>query len=269
MRLACAFAGVLVTVPASADEASEPVAAPPAPVASTAARPPLAEHLGYAFAHPDVLLRQRLLGLAHGLRLLGRTCLLDSEFSRASEAAYGAWYARQRMTLARIVDDLETWHYGSPSVDDVDVRLRQLAALLGLPARLRALGSDEQRAACASFAPAIATARYDLRLLLAGESGGVGAGDGAGVGAAPADAVVPAPTLQATPAAATPDDETIPGGVAAPSAEAPDADANPSADITPDAETASATAAMPGAESSASADVSSAPATLPENSPHD
>ena len=67
-----------------------------APVVAPVARVANPDRIGYAFSDPPILLRQRLIGLAHGLRLLGRTCLLDPEFSLAAEQAYAAWFARQR-----------------------------------------------------------------------------------------------------------------------------------------------------------------------------
>ena len=138
-----------------------------APVVAPVARVANPDRIGYAFSDPPILLRQRLIGLAHGLRLLGRTCLLDPEFSLAAEQAYAARFARQGPAIEVMSLDLERWYFGN-SVPEPNpaARMRDVVRLLGLRTELRPLGADEQRAACASYAQAIAGPRYDFVALL-------------------------------------------------------------------------------------------------------
>jgi hypothetical protein len=130
---------------------------------------------GYAFDQPDIVLRQRLFGLAHGLRLLGRVCLLESEFSYPAEIAYTRWHQQQASALDRIERDLERWYYGSvievgEAQMDAQFRQRDLQRLMALPRELPTLSASERRDACASFPEAVAQARYDFVRLLDGDA---------------------------------------------------------------------------------------------------
>lgn len=128
----------------------------------------MASRLGYAFSDPPILLRQRLLGLAHGLRLLGRACLFDPEHSLQTEHAYAEWYARQGASIDAMSLDLDRWYFaGAPPESDPAQRLREVIRLIGLRAELRAMDPDEQHAACATYPEAIAAPRYDFVQILA------------------------------------------------------------------------------------------------------
>lgn len=141
------------------------VAPPPGSLTERALVRP--DRMGYAFDEPEILLRQRLIGFAHGLRLLGRACLLDSAYSLEVEQAYSAWYQQQGATIDAMTRDLERWYFGDMAQEsDATVRLREIVRILGLRAELRALSDEERNAACASFAQAIASERYDFVRLL-------------------------------------------------------------------------------------------------------
>lgn len=173
-RAAALFAGLLATllcVPVFAQESGPDSGSDPlrALSGSTApvARVVKPARIGYAFSDPPVLLRQRLIGLAHGLRLLGRTCLLDPEFSLSAEQAYATWFARQEAAIETMSLDLERWYFGDVVPEpDPAARLREVIRLLGLRTELRPMAADEQRAACASYPQAIAGPRYDFAALL-------------------------------------------------------------------------------------------------------
>lgn len=132
-----------------------------------AARSVLPNRQGYAFDRPDILLRQRLIGFAHGLRLLGKICLMEPAYSLAAERAYTQWYQRQGDTIDAMSLDLERWYFGSAIPQpEPQLRLREVIRLIGLRSELHELNDVEREAACASFPQAIGSERYDLAKLL-------------------------------------------------------------------------------------------------------
>lgn len=153
--------------PAPSLDLAAPASTPPAavpPVPPRAIRP---EHNGYAFDTPPILLRQRLIGLAHGLRLLGRLCLFSTAHSASAEQAYAEWYRRQGPAIERMSVDLERWYFGATAPQlDPNLRLRDVIRALGLRAELREMSAAERDAACATFPLAISSERYDFVRLL-------------------------------------------------------------------------------------------------------
>jgi hypothetical protein len=86
----------------------------PTPAASLAANELTPLHQGYAFEQPDVLVRQRLFGLAHGLSLLAgglpRPC---RPFRLQIQDAYANWHAKQATVHRRLVLDLSRYYFGA------------------------------------------------------------------------------------------------------------------------------------------------------------
>lgn len=157
--------------------AAEPT--PPAPALT-----PL--HRGYAFDQPEVLVRQRLFGLAHGLSLLAAACLDLPEQSGATQEAYAAWHQKQSPTIDGLVLDLSRYYFGSRADE---AHWPDLVRALNLKDRiddsLAAIGIEQ---ACASLPTAIARPRYELDRLLV-EINAADAAAGVDV------AVLPAPTV--------------------------------------------------------------------------
>ena len=162
-----------------------------APAAGTTAAAPALEvapaRRGYAADQPQIFIRQRLFGRAHGLSLLTAACLELPAYSTAVRDAYAAWYATQAKTLETIVRDLAI-HYFGPRANEA--QWFDLAHALNLPDSIQpALGEVTLHAACASLPEAIPRPRYALDKLLAGI---------ADAETLPNDvaAVPPAPTIQ-------------------------------------------------------------------------
>ena len=145
------------------------------------------ERRGYAADQPEILLRQRLFGRAHGLSLLAAACLDMPAYSKAVQDTYAAWYAKQAGTIEIIVRDLARYYFGPRAGE---AQWFDIAYALKLPDSIQpALGEVTLHAACASLPEAIPRQRYALDKLLAGSAD-----------AEPAlneiVAVPPAPTLQ-------------------------------------------------------------------------
>lgn len=165
-------AGVLcAALLASAHGADAPPAGtvPDAPATTPAeAAPPLEvppNRLGYAFEQPEILIRQRLFGLAHGLSLLAAACLDMPAYSASIQDAYAAWHARQGKAIETIVHDLARYYFGSRADE---ARWPDLSRALNLTNTIEpALGEVTLHAACASLPEAIARPRYALDKLLA------------------------------------------------------------------------------------------------------
>lgn len=149
---------------------------------------------GYAFDQPDILVRQRLFGLAHGLSLLASACLDLPGQSGATQEAYAAWHRKQAATIAGLVLELSRHYFGDRAgeADWADL-VRALNLKDRVDDTLAAVGLEE---ACASLPTAIARPRYELDRLLV-EINAADAAAGADV------AVLPAPTSE-PPAAETP-----------------------------------------------------------------
>lgn len=150
-------------------------------------------HKGYAFDQPEILVRQRLFGLAHGLSLLAAACLDVVEQSGSTQEAYAAWHVKQAETISTIVSDLARYYFGDRAGDAV---WTDISRALALKEDIReALGDVRLEEACATLPTAIVRPRYEFDALLA-ESKAVAAET------KPAVAVPPAPT--SNPAAAGP-----------------------------------------------------------------
>ena len=167
---------------AGATEAGTPVVAALRPL-----------HKGYAFEQPEILVRQRLFGLAHGLSLLAAACLDVAEQSGSAQEAYAAWHVKQAETISTVVSDLARYYFGDRAGD---AAWTDISRALALKEDIReALGDVRLEEACATLPTAIVRPRYEFDKLLA-ESQAVEAGT------EPAVAVPPAPT--SNPAVADP-----------------------------------------------------------------
>jgi hypothetical protein len=125
---------------------------------------PLPGRLGYAFNKPDILLRQRLFGLAHGVSLLAAGCLDLPDYTVAVQNAYADWHARHAQALDTIVVDLSAHYFGAQAGA---AQWPDLVQALGLKQDIRlALGGFELSVACATLVEAITKPRYDLTILL-------------------------------------------------------------------------------------------------------
>ncbi len=123
------------------------------------------ERLGYAFEQPEMLVRQRLFGLAHGLSLLAASCLDLPEHSEPIQDAYAAWHARQAKTIEALVLDLSRYYFGPRAAE---AQWQDLARALNLRDSIQpALGETSLQDACASLPEAITRPRYVLDRLLA------------------------------------------------------------------------------------------------------
>nr|AMK59233.1 Na+/H+ antiporter NhaD [uncultured bacterium UPO46] len=162
---ACASACASIALPpahaATDDDSADRV---PRQVVDPVPLKPLPGRLGYAFNKPDILLRQRLFGLAHGVSLLAAGCLDLSEHTVAVQHAYADWHARHAQALEAIVGDLATHYFGAQAGA---AQWPDLVQALGLKQDIRlALGGFELSVACATLVAAIAKPRYDLTTLL-------------------------------------------------------------------------------------------------------
>ncbi len=120
---------------------------------------------GYDFDHPEVLIRQRLFGLAHGLSMLAAACLDLPEHSTPIQNAYATWHAEQAKAIETLVLDLARHYFGPRAAE---ARWQDLARALNLNDSIHpALGMVSLRDACASLPEAIARPRYQFDKLLA------------------------------------------------------------------------------------------------------
>lgn len=115
---------------------------------------------GYAFNNPDLLLRQRIFGLAHGVHLLLSACLDKSESTAAIQAAYDSWHPAQEKTLATVRRTLAAHHFGEQAER---AQWQDIARLFNLKETIYpALGSTRLLDACASFPDVLRQPRYDF-----------------------------------------------------------------------------------------------------------
>jgi hypothetical protein len=179
--LACILLATLLTAARAEDR---PQTESPAQVRP--ALEALPNRMGYDFDHPEILLRQRLFGLAHGLSMLAAACLDLPEHSTPIQNAYAAWHAEQAKAIETLVLDLARHYFGPRAAE---ARWQDLARALNLNDSIHpALGQVSLQDACASLPEAIARPRYQFDKLLA---------------EADASAIKP-PTPAAEPTAATP-----------------------------------------------------------------
>jgi hypothetical protein len=230
LRIVLLFACNLLLIPAQAGEemaASVPIAAPEVipevapevtPAAIPEATPAIAPETsmadsvpppkppailpgreGYAFGKPEILVRQRLFGLAHGVSLLAATCLDLPEHSVPIQHAYAAWHALHAQAIATIVQDLAGYYFGEQAAA---AQWPDLVRALKLKENINAaLGDFELSAACATLPQAMEGPRYDLTALLQDDPvtaiavlSGIPAANAANATpAAPAAPAVPAP----------------------------------------------------------------------------
>lgn len=121
---------------------------------------------GYAADQPEIFIRQRLFGRAHGLSLLAAACLDLPAYSTAIQDAYAAWHAKQARTIETIARDLADYYFGPRAGE---ARWHDLSHALNLPDSIQpALGEVTLHAACASLPVAMPRSRYALDRLLAG-----------------------------------------------------------------------------------------------------
>ena len=148
-------------------------------------------HQGYAFDQPEILVRQRLFGLAHGVSLLAAACLDLPAQSGATQEAYAAWHLKQAQTIDGLALELSQYYFGSRAVD---ARWPDLVRALGLKERIEdALGTVELEEACSSLPTAIIRPRYELdRLLVEINAADAATGGDVDVQPAPAADVPPA-----------------------------------------------------------------------------
>ncbi len=158
------FLGILLAALLTAARADDaPQAESAAPAGPALDVPP--QRMGYDFDHPEILIRQRLFGLAHGLSMLAAACLDLPEHSTPIQNAYAAWHAGQAGAIETLVLDL-TRHYFGPRA--AEARWQDLARALNLNDSIHpSLGAVSLQDACASLPEAIARPRYQLDKLLA------------------------------------------------------------------------------------------------------
>jgi len=163
--LVCA---VLMTVFAGVHAADPDVEAAPAVVAPATVVAPLAVksgRQGYAHDDPQMLLRQKLFGLAHGVSMLAAACLDLPAYSMAIQDAYAAWHERQAEVIELLVKDLSRHYFGDRAGE---ARWQDVARALSLKdSILPSLGTVTIDAACASLPQALVLPRYDFAKLLA------------------------------------------------------------------------------------------------------
>jgi hypothetical protein len=120
--------------------------------------------MGYALDQPEILIRQRLFGLAHGLSLLAAACLDLPAYSTPIQDAYAAWHAKQGKAIEAIAIDLSRYYFGPRAAE---AQWQDLSRALNLRDSIEpALGEITLHAACASLPAAIVRPRYELDRML-------------------------------------------------------------------------------------------------------
>lgn len=115
---------------------------------------------GYAFERPDVLLRQRIFGLAHGVHLLLSGCLDKDANAEVVQQAYDAWHALQRDSLEAVRVMLAEHHFGARATE---AHWQDIARALGLKETIYpSLGTVSLQEACATLPQALTQPRYDF-----------------------------------------------------------------------------------------------------------
>lgn len=122
--------------------------------------PPAPLKIGYAFDNPDILLRQRIFGLAHGVHLLLSGCLDKEANADAAQTAYDSWHAAQRDSLEGVRRALADYHFGAAAASTY---WQDIARALGLKETIYpSLGTLTLHEACATLPQALAQPRYDF-----------------------------------------------------------------------------------------------------------
>lgn len=182
--------------------AAEPSATPPQASTEPAPAPltVLPGRQGYAFEKPEILARQRIFGLAHGVSLLAAACLDLPAQASAIEEAYAAWHAKQATAIETVVKDLARYYFG-PRAEEA--QWPDLVKALGLREDIgAALGEFSLEVACLTLPQVLDKPRYDLSALLA-DPGRFDAPPAATAPIPPAAAPAPVPEAPA-PAPTTP-----------------------------------------------------------------
>ncbi len=161
------FAGLLCATllgSVQAEDAPPPSTPSPAVAAELVANP---QRLGYAADQPEILIRQRLFGLAHAMSMLAAACLDLPVHSKAIQDAYAAWHLKQGKTIENIVSELARYYFGSRAAE---AQWPDLSRAMNLRDSIdTALGDTTLHAACASLPAAIVRPRYELdRMLIEG-----------------------------------------------------------------------------------------------------
>ncbi|MDP1651760.1 MAG: hypothetical protein Q8L56_03460 [Rhodocyclaceae bacterium] len=121
---------------------------------------PTPQRIGYSFEQPEILLRQRIFGLAHGVHLLVSSCLDKSEYAASTQAAYDTWYAKQHEAIATVRNALAEHHFGAAAAH---THWQDIARVLGLKETVYpSLGAVSLPEACATLPQALMQARYDF-----------------------------------------------------------------------------------------------------------
>jgi hypothetical protein len=148
-RYAAPFLLVLACTGALADDAPSPVDEKLTPL-----------RLGYAFDQPDILLRQRIFGFAHGALLLVSACLDRDAHAEATQNAYDFWHASQREAIEQARRVVAAYHFG---VQADRAQWQDIARALGLKETIfPSLGDVPLPEACATLPQALMQARYDF-----------------------------------------------------------------------------------------------------------
>ena len=156
--------------PAQAEDTPRPavpsaVPTADAPTADAPTLKPMPQRLGYAFEQPEILIRQRLFGLAHGLSLLAASCLDLPEHSTPVQDAYTIWHVKQAQTIEIVALDLAAYYFGPRAAQ---AQWQDLARALNLKDSIQpSLGTVSLQDACTSLPEAITQPRYELDRLLA------------------------------------------------------------------------------------------------------
>ena len=155
--------GLLLAALLTAAQAEDaPQAEQMAPAKPALEVPP--QRMGYDFDHPEILIRQRLFGLAHGLSMLAAACLDLPEHSTPIQNAYAVWHAEQARAIETLVLDLARHYFGPRAAE---ARWQDLARALNLNDSIHpSLGAVSLQDACASLPEAIARPRYRFDKLL-------------------------------------------------------------------------------------------------------
>lgn len=122
-------------------------------IAASAGSQETAPRAHYLFGQPRLLTQQLIWGLAHGVKLLATAC--DTP---PVAKVYAEWLERQHGRIEAAKRDLAQHYFNRDTASD-----EALTAVLHLKSTLDRR-PDEIAAACATFAQAIASERYDLKL---------------------------------------------------------------------------------------------------------
>lgn len=115
---------------------------------------------GYAFGQADILLRQRLFGLAHGVHLLMSACLDKNENAAAVQRGYDAWHVAQGPAIEALRATLAAHHFGAQATQ---ASWQDIARVLGLKETIYpSLGTVSLAEACATFPEALGRPAYDF-----------------------------------------------------------------------------------------------------------